>query len=56
MFRSLLTAALEAAADKLADTYQAYNDECYKAYGLTAARTATRKALETVDKAIEQKE
>ena len=46
-------ATLEEAADKLTSVYMAYNDEYYKDYGLTAARAATRKALETVDKAVE---
>ena len=44
---------LEAAADKLADTYQAYNDAYYKEFGLTAAKKATDKALAMLEKAIE---
>ena len=46
-------ASLEAAADNLATVYQAYNDEYYDEYGLSAAKKVTEKAFALVEKAIE---
>ena len=44
---------LEAAADKLAGVYQAFNEAYYKEFGLTAAKKAADKAFALVENAIE---
>ena len=44
---------LEAAADALADAYQAFSDTYYKEFGLTAAKKASVKAFDLIEKAIE---
>lgn len=44
---------LEAAADALSGTYSAFNDAYYKEFGLTAAKKASDKAFELIEKAIE---